>query len=108
MQRRKAENITMLIGSTFLGAVGQLLFKYALSVHILYIIGAGVFAYFVSTLIYFYVLTRANLSWAYSVGGLSYIFAVILAAALLAENVPIIRWVGVIIITVGVVFVGSS
>lgn len=108
MERRKTENITMLLGSTFLGAVGQLLFKYALSVHMLYIISFGIIAYFVSTLIYFYVLTRANLSWAYSVGGLSYIFAVILAASLLAESVPPLRWLGVIIITVGVVFVGSS
>ncbi|MCL5680011.1 MAG: hypothetical protein M1465_01550 [Candidatus Marsarchaeota archaeon] len=108
MERRKTENITMLLGSTFLGAVGQLLFKYALSAHMLYIISFGIIAYFVSTLIYFYVLTRANLSWAYSVGGLSYIFAVILAASLLAESVPPLRWLGVIIITVGVVFVGSS
>ncbi|MCL5101734.1 MAG: EamA family transporter [Candidatus Marsarchaeota archaeon] len=108
MQRRKVENISMLIGSTFLGAAGQLLFKYALTAHILLIIAAGIFLYFVSTLVYFYVLTRANLSWAYSVGGLSYIFAVILAATLLAENVPALRWIGVIIITVGVLFVGSS
>ena len=108
MERKKAENITMLVGSTFLGAVGQILFKYALSAHILYIISFGILAYFISTLIYFYVLTRANLSWAYSVGGLSYIFAVVLAATLLAENVPPLRWIGVIIITIGVLFVGSS
>ncbi len=108
MERRKLENISMLIGSTFLGAVGQVLFKYALSQKLLLVIGLGILAYFISTIIYFYVLTRSNLSWAYSIGGLSYIFAVILAATVLAENVLPLRWLGVIIITMGVLFVGIS
>ncbi|MCL4372038.1 EamA family transporter [Candidatus Marsarchaeota archaeon] len=108
MQRRKLENISMLLGSTLLGAIGQVLFKYALAVNMLLIIGVGILAYFFSTIIYFYVLTRANLSWAYSIGGLSYIFAVLLAATVLGETVTPLRWLGVLIISAGVVLVGAS
>ena len=100
----------MLVFSTLLGAMGQFFFKYAFMSNALFaeLLGMGIAAYLVSTVIYFYVLSRVHLSFAYSMGGLSYIFAVILAALFLKEPVPLLRWVGVITIAIGVVFIGLS
>jgi len=109
---RKTANISMLIVSTFLGAVGQFFFKdtftsattgFAIAPFLI-----GLVAYIVSTGIYFYVLSRTHLSWSYSLGGLSYIFTVLFAVVFLRENVGIVRWAGVLLITFGVLFIGSS
>ena len=71
-------------------------------------LATGLGAYAISTAIYFYVLSRVNLSWAYSITGISYVVAVFLAASLLAENVSLFRWAGVLVIALGVVLVGIS
>lgn len=106
----KSNNILMLVFSTLLGAIGQFFFKYAFmnSATFVELLAVGIFAYLVSTVIYFYVLSRVHLSFAYSMGGLSYIFAVIMAALFLNESVPLLRWVGVITIAIGVVLIGLS
>jgi uncharacterized membrane protein len=95
--------------SAVMGGVGQLLFKEA------FLDGAlgltllgGLAIYAVSTAIYFYVLSRTHLSWANSLSGISYILAVILAATVLGEQVSLLRWAGVIVITLGVILVGLS
>jgi drug/metabolite transporter (DMT)-like permease len=100
----------MLVFSTLLGAIGQFFFKYAFLNSALFaeLLAAGIAAYLVSTLIYFYVLSRVHLSFAYSMGGLSYIFAVVLAVLFLNESVPLLRWAGVITIALGVVLIGLS
>lgn len=108
MRTSKRNNILMLLGSTLLAAAGQFLFKVSvMGAGVQYVVlSVGVLSYIVSTLIYFYVLSRANLSWTYGIGGLSYIFAVVLAN--LIEAVPFARWIGVLVITVGVFLIGSS
>jgi len=107
MSSGKRNNVLMLLGSTSLGAVGQFLFKSSVLGSVQYtLLVLGVLAYFLSTLIYFYVLSRVHLSWAYGIGGLSYIFAVVLASFI--EAVPLARWVGVVVITVGVFLIGLS
>ena len=67
----------MLFVSTMLGAVGQFFFKYSFmdvgSFVVLLMI--GLLSYAISTIVYFYVLSRVHLSWAYSLGGISYVFA---------------------------------
>ena len=93
-----------------LGAAGQFFFKYAFLNKPLFAewLSLGIATYIVSTVIYFYVLSRVHLSFAYSMGGLSYIFAVALAVLILKETVPALRWAGVITIAIGVVLVGLS
>jgi len=108
LKTRKIENFAMLVVSTFLGGAGQLLFKYAFLNQVIYALVLGLLAYGVSTIIYLFVLSRVHLSWAYSLGGMSYVFAAIFAAAILTENVPILRWVGVGVIVVGVALIGIS
>lgn len=111
MNDEKLRNMLLLGGSTALGALGQLLFKLALPTGRPILIGwlvLGIAAYGIATLAYFYVLSRVHLSWAYGIGGLSYIFATFLAYFVLAENVPPLRWAGVVVITIGVVLIGTS
>jgi uncharacterized membrane protein len=109
MDEEKLRNLMLLGGSTALGAVGQLLFKYAfVSSSLIEWLFFGIAVYGAATLVYFYVLSRAHLSWTYGIGGLSYIFATFLAYFVLAENVPPLRWLGVVVITIGVVLIGTS
>lgn len=99
----------MLIG-TALGGCGQLFFKLGLSnkVQLTEFLSIGIILYFVATVFYLYVLGRSNLSWAYGLGGLSYIFATTLASFILGEPVSLLRWVGVLIIAIGTALVGLS
>ena len=106
----KARNLAMLFVSTMLGAVGQFFFKYSFmdAGSFVVLLMIGLLSYAISTIVYFYVLSRVHLSWAYSLGGISYVFAVLLAHFILLENIPTLRWAGVIVITIGVVLIGAS
>jgi uncharacterized membrane protein len=110
MDDSKIKYIGMLFVSTMLAAIAQLSFKYAFDTTgslIIFLI-IGLIGYGLSTLIYFMVLSRSHLSWAYGVGGLSYIFATILAVTILSESVTPLRWIGVIVIFIGVILIGMS
>ncbi len=106
----KAAYLLLLLGSTLLAAIGQLFFKFAFSSQsslILWIV-AGMIVYIASTVLYFVVLSRVHLSWAYGIGGLSYVFATIFAYYILAESIPTLRWIGVGVIFLGVLLIGLS
>jgi uncharacterized membrane protein len=102
--------IVLMLISTTLAAVGQLYFKESLTASgiLLASFAIGFVAYALSTVVYLTVLSRAHLSWTYGIGGLSYIMATVFAATILAENVPLLRWVGVLVIFAGVVLIGLS
>lgn len=109
MKDTKLVSVLLLVVATVLGGIGQFLFKYAFTDGSLLptlIVGLG--AYAISTAVYFYVLSRVHLSWAYGLNGISYVLAVILAATVLMENVSIMRWAGVAVIVLGVVVVSLS
>jgi drug/metabolite transporter (DMT)-like permease len=110
MKEGKKIFLLLLILSTLLGAFGQVLFKYSLSptgILKIYLVG-GILMYLLSTVVYLYVLSRTNLSWAYALAGLSYVFAVVLAVLFLRESVTLLRLSGVIVIALGAALVGSS
>ncbi|MEM3791509.1 MAG: EamA family transporter [Candidatus Micrarchaeaceae archaeon] len=101
----------ILVFSTFLGAVGQFFFKLGLeeSAYAEYaLIFLGICAYLLSTLFYFFVLGRTQLSWAYSFIGLSYIFTLMLASVFLHERVHVAGWIGVALIFLGTALIGKS
>ncbi len=102
--------VVLLIISTTLGGVGQFLFKAAFSGAgiIAAVFIAGLIAYGISTLMYFYALGRMHLSWAYSFGGISYIVASVLAGLSLGEAISPVRWVGILLIAVGTAVIGLS
>ncbi|MGC8662209.1 MAG: hypothetical protein ACP5RT_00260 [Candidatus Micrarchaeia archaeon] len=104
--------VLILILSTFLGGLGQFMFKLGLNsanFFVLYMLVAlGFVLYALSTLFYFFVLSRASLTWVYSFGGLSYIFASFFAFFILNEPISLMRWMGIFVIAIGTVFVGLS
>lgn len=110
-ESRRLFAIALLV-STFIGSVGQLLFKlgvdstgiYGIALYII----LGVAAYGLATVIYLYILGRSHLSWAYGFLGFSYIFTTVLAFFILNESVPAIRWAGVIVIAIGTALIGLS
>ena len=106
----KVRNVAMLFVSALLGAAGQLMYKFGFGAgaYLVVWIAAGLFAYTVGTILYFIALSRSHLSWAYGITGLSYVFATIFAATILVEQVPLLRWIGVTIIFIGVALIGMS
>jgi drug/metabolite transporter (DMT)-like permease len=109
MKETKLKSVLLLIGATVLGAFGQFFFKLAFTDKLLgptLLVGLG--AYAISTAIYFYVLSRVNLSWAYGLNGITYVVTVVLAATILAEHVSLFRWAGVLVIVAGVAIVSMS
>lgn len=110
MEQNKMRILAFLLFTSFLAALGQTVFKLAfLNPGILVLlIAAGLVAYIISTVYYLFALSRVHLSWAYGIGGLSYVFAVMMAYLFLGEMIPPLRWLGVAIIFIGVVLVGTS
>lgn len=109
MRENKGLILGLMLISAVLGGIGQLLFKYAfLDGQLAITILGGLGIYAISTAIYFYVLSRTHLSWANSLSGISYILAVVLAATVLGEYVSLLRWLGVLVIAIGVVLVSIT
>ncbi|MGC8676000.1 MAG: hypothetical protein ACP5T3_00590 [Candidatus Micrarchaeia archaeon] len=112
MNESKKTYSLILLLSTFLGALGQVFFKIgvmsAARLLLLVYIFIGIIFYLVSTVVYFYVLSRTHLSWTYGFTGLSYIFASLMAFAFLGEQVPLLRWLGIATIAIGTFLIGIS
>ena len=68
----------------------------------------GLVLFGISSLFWLVVLSRVPLSVAYPFVGVSYIAIVALSRAFLGEHVPASRWVGVIVIAVGIGLIGVS
>ncbi len=111
MKQGKLAFVFLLLFSTLLGAAGQLFFKLGVTgdlTQLVVFVAIGMAAYGVATVSYFYVLSRTHLSWAYGFTGLSYIFASVIAYLFLGEAVPLLRWDGIFLITIGTVLIGLS
>jgi drug/metabolite transporter (DMT)-like permease len=68
----------------------------------------GLFLFGVSAAFYLIVLSRIPLSVAYPLGGLQYLMVVGISRWILHEQVPGLRWLGVAIVTLGIVLIGLS
>ena len=68
----------------------------------------GTLTYVASAFIWVYALTKVDLSFAYPFLALSYVLILLCSWVFLGENVPLIRWVGVAIISFGVFLVARS
>ena len=72
------------------------------------LVWVGLALYGISAMFWLVVLSRIPLSVAYPFVGMSYIVVVGFSQLILNEHVPILRWVGVIVVAVGIVLVGLS
>lgn len=68
----------------------------------------GLILFGVSAVFWLVVLSRVSLSIAYPFAGLSYVGIVVLDKYVLHEQVPLLRWVGVATIALGIALVGLS
>lgn len=69
---------------------------------------AGLAAYGVATVLWFWVLSRAPLSVAYPLQSLAYVLGVVAGWAFFHESVPPVRWLGVALILAGVGMVATG
>lgn len=68
----------------------------------------GLLLFGISALFWLVVLSRVRLSVAYPVVGISYIVIVLFARFRLHEHVPPLRWLGVVVIALGIAIIGFS
>lgn len=69
---------------------------------------SGIAAYGLSAILWLILLSRLALSYIYPAVSLGYVLAVLISWAVLKEDVPLLRWLGVLIICFGVYLVGRS
>ena len=69
---------------------------------------AGMFLYFGASVVWAYLLTRLSLSYVQPILALTYVVTPILAIILLNENVPAMRWLGIVVIILGVFIVSKT
>ena len=118
--------LSLVILSVVLNAVGQLLFKtgmnqiglFVFSPTNLYHLGfklltntaimTGLLIYVISTIVWFLVLSRADLSFAYPLISIGYIFSAISAYYFLNEPLSLMRILGTFVIIIGVVMICQS
>lgn len=69
---------------------------------------AGLTLFGISSVFWMVVLSRVPLSVAYPFVGISYVVIVLLSRFLLHEHVPVLRWVGVLVVATGIAIIGVS
>lgn len=65
----------------------------------------GLFLYGLSAVFWMTVLSRVDLSFAYPMVGFSYVVVLLFSALLLGEQVSPLRWLGTLVIVLGIVLV---
>ncbi len=68
----------------------------------------GLTLFGISAMFWLVVLSRVDLSVAYPFVGLSYIIVVLLSRLFLNEQVTALRWLGVVVVAIGIAIVGFS
>jgi multidrug transporter EmrE-like cation transporter len=92
------------IGTSEVRAVGATVSKAAREPRL----WAGLTLFGISSLFWMVVLSRVPLSVAYPFVGVSYIAIVLLSRLILHEHVPLLRWVGVLVVAAGIAIIGFS
>lgn len=122
MRRRLDRNTLLLVAwSVATSVLAQLLLRHgmaslgALSGVDLYLHAAtslavlgGLLSYILSTVTWLGVLSRIDLSVAYPLASLNFVFVTALSAMVLRENVPPLRWAGTGLILVGILVVARG
>ncbi len=113
-------SIGLILIAVVLGTIGQLCFKagtqgakvsFDLSIIRFFLtpyIALGLSCYACSTAVFLKVLTQEALSYVYPMISLTYPLVLLFSAWIFKEPVPLIRWLGVFFIMVGVVFVART
>ena len=65
-------------------------------------LGLSLVLYIIAMIIYLFMLKNYDLSIVYPLTSISYIFTILLAMFLLGETVSVVRWVGILLVMLGV------
>lgn len=95
------------LGGKDLTSFNELLKFYLKVAFSLEVIG-GILSYAISVIIWLWVLSRVELSYARPLVGIGYILVAIYAYYFMGENVTLVRWAGIILISLGVFLVTKS
>lgn len=68
----------------------------------------GLFLYVISAAIWLIVLSAVDLSFAYPFIGFTYVLILVCSKFILREEVNLIRWIGALIITIGVIVISRG
>jgi drug/metabolite transporter (DMT)-like permease len=68
----------------------------------------GTLLYGSSVFFWLYVISKVELSFAYPFLALTYVLVILSAWLVLGETIPIMRWIGLFVICVGVILVAKS
>jgi len=108
--------ILLVLFCALLGATGQIMFKLASSgfsfnpsswfSNIYFLIGA--FLYGASAILFVWSLKHGNLSILYPVIATSYIWVTLMATSFLGESFPRVKWIGIILIVLGVTIIAQN
>jgi drug/metabolite transporter (DMT)-like permease len=111
--------------SIIMGAAGQLFIKQGLNnlggldfstglvsaymkIFLSPLIFLGILIYFLGVFFWLYGLSKVDLSFAFPFVSLSYVFVFLFSWWFLGENIPLLRWIGVLTICLGVFLVAKS
>lgn len=105
--------ILIVLFCALLGASGQLLFKLAspefsfnpLTWFKNFYFLLGIFFYAISAILFVWALKYSNLSILYPIIATSYVWVTIFATLILKEPFPILKWVGIALIIIGVILI---
>lgn len=61
--------------------------------------------YACTTMLWLYILSKADISFAYPIQALAFPIVMLISAFMFHEHIPMLRWVGVIVIFIGVLLV---
>jgi len=81
------------------------LFKFIFKIILTPLVWVGAFFSLASLCIWLFVLSRADLSFAFSADSMHYIFIALSSQLILKEKVGLQRWLGILLIIGGIVFV---
>jgi drug/metabolite transporter (DMT)-like permease len=108
-----AINILLLVSGQLLWKIGMEKIENVTIVSLIqaiftpYIFG-GIILYGIATLLWLWILSKAEFSIVYPLQSLAYAAGVVLAIAIFKEQVPMIRWVGVGMIILGAFLIARS
>lgn len=108
--------ILLVVIATVFGGFGALFLKKGsedFSINVLkliknYYLILGVFFYALGTILFIPALKGGELSILYPLVSLSYIWVMILSVKLLKEKMNKFKWIGILLVIIGVIFVGLS
>lgn len=73
----------------------------------LYVVG-GLAFFGINAMLWLVVLSREKLSFAYPMVAFAYVVTILLAKFVLHEDIPLLRWAGLVVIIVGILMIARS